>query len=117
MASRLGVVALLFLASCGTASKNVKIYFLEPSQGLVRKQQKEVLPFSRAKGYLCANRADLEAVVTCLEAETKIYYLEPSKGLIRKQSGEVRAFVLSRGFYCTSPADFKLLLEDCKAKE
>lgn len=109
--------ASLSLAACGSASKNVKIWYLEPAQGLVRKQENAVLPFPKARGYLCANPADFEAVATCIQAETKIYFLEPKHGLIRKQSGEVRPFELSRGFLCTSPGDFKLLLEDCAAKE
>jgi ABC-type uncharacterized transport system auxiliary subunit len=118
-ASRLiaGLLASLVMLGCGANSKNVKIYYLEPAQGLVRKQEQEVLPFPKARGYLCTNRADLEIVVTCVEGVAKVYYLDPSRGLVRKQSGEVRSFTSSRGFLCTSPDDFKLLLEDCQAQE
>jgi hypothetical protein len=111
-----GLLAALAVA-CGSASKNVKIYYLEPERGLVRKQEQEVLPFAKARGYLCANRADLEIVVTCVEGVAKVYYLDPSRGLVRKQSGEVRSFASSRGFLCTSPDDFKTLLEECAAHE
>lgn len=117
MKSIIASLSLLVIAACGSASKDVKVWYLEPAQGLVRKQENVVLPFSRARGYLCANPADFEAVATCVQASTRIYYLEPKQGLIRKQSGEVRSFEVSRGFLCTSPDDFKLLLEDCAAQE
>lgn len=115
---KLIISSLVVIASaCGPNSKNVKVYYLEPAQGLVRKQTQEVLPFEKARGYLCENPADFQETVSCLQAQVKVYYLDPPVGLVRKQSGEVRPFSMSRGFLCTSPDDFRLILEDCKSKE
>lgn len=117
MKSIIAVSLAILLGACGSASKNYKVWYLEPAQGLVRKQEAQVLPFPKAKGYLCANPGDFSAVTTCLQAETKIYYLEPSRGLVRKQAGEVRSFQSSRGFLCVSPDDYQGIREDCAQKE
>jgi hypothetical protein len=111
-------LALFALTACGTdLETRYKIYYLEPAQGLVRKQAKEVLPFSRAKGYRCATQQDFITVSSCIQAELKVYYLEPAKGLVRKQAGEVKPFSECRGYRCVSPADFEGILDDCAAAE
>lgn len=108
-------LAILLLPACGsTPPKDVEVYYLEPAQGLIRKQENEVLPFPKAKGYFCANPKDFQTVVSCLQAEAKVYYIDPPQGLVRKQSGEVRPFSASKGFLCVSPDDAETILQDCE---
>lgn len=63
----LGMVMGAALYSCAEGLK-VKVYELDPAQGLVRKQANEVMPFSQAKGYFCMSPSDTEAVIAELNA-------------------------------------------------
>lgn len=125
--------------SCSSGS--LKVYSVDPDQAaLVRKHKNEVLPFVKAKGYLCMSPPDYEQmlqachgghrvaaivepdpsrkrevilmVVTAADG-VKVYYLEPTQGLIRKQAGEVLTFLQARGYLCMSPSDFEEVLQSC----
>lgn len=108
------VLASLLLISCGIKGR-IKIYYLDPPVGLVRKQQQEILPFVKAKGYLCESQADFEKTVTCVGGGVKIYSLDPTRGLVRKQQNEVKPFPEAKGYLCTSPQDFQEILDHCAA--
>lgn len=107
------IASSFLIASCGTMGK-VKVYYLDPPVGLVRKQQNETIPFIRAKGYLCESQKDFEDTVSCVGGAVKVYYLEPALGLIRKQQNEVKPFPTVKGYLCVSPGDFKQILDKCK---
>ena len=52
----------LLLMSCKSIS--VKIYAVDADAGgLVRKQENELLPFDKAKGYLCTSPSDFETIM------------------------------------------------------
>lgn len=102
------------LISCGVKGR-VKIYYLDPPVGLIRKQQNEVLPFEKAKGYLCESQPDFEKTVSCAGGGVKIYSLDPLRGLVRKQQNEVKPFPTVKGYLCTSPADFQEIVDSCTA--
>lgn len=108
---RLIVLVSLLLAACGAIDK--KVYYVDPSVGLVRRQDGEVLEFAKARGYLCESPKDFEATATCSGASVKVYFLEPSQGLIRKQQNEVKPFPEAKGYLCLKPKDFQKLLEQC----
>lgn len=105
----------LLLLSCGTMG-TVKVYYLDPPVGLVRKQQNEVKPFSEAKGFICESPQDFEDTVACVGGAVKVYYLDPLRGLVREQQHEVKPFPTVKGYFCTSPTDFQKILERCPAK-
>lgn len=117
-ASRLWAFLLpLLLVACGTVPSNVKVYYLDPAQGLVRKQVNEVLPFAQAKGYFCQSPKDFEDTVGCVGGAVKVYSLQPQMGgIYRKQANELLTYVQARGYFCASPADFKLILDRCPPK-
>ncbi len=115
--SKILLISASLLVSCGTVPGNVKVYFLEPDKGLVRVQAKEVLPFEKARGFLCESKAHFQDIVSCTGGAVKIYFLEPTKGLVRKQANEVKPFSEARGYYCTSSADLKEILDKCKGKQ
>ena len=104
----------LALTGCGTAG-TVKVWYLEPAQGLIRKQAKppEVKTFPAAKGYFCESPSDFEETVGCVSGAAKVYYLDPARGLVRKQSNEVHPFTEVRGYFCVSPADLKVIIDKC----
>lgn len=56
------VAATALLGACG-AGLVIKIYYLDPAKGLVRKQEGEVIPFSDAKGYRCVSSQDFDALL------------------------------------------------------
>jgi hypothetical protein len=61
--------ASITIASCGHAGINAKIYYLDAAQGgLIRKQEKEVIPFDKATGYRCMNPEDFNATLTLLKS-------------------------------------------------
>ena len=108
------LISVSLLASCGTIPGNVKVYYLNPDQGLVRIQAKEVIPFSKARGYLCESKSDFQDIVACTGGAVKVYFLEPGIGLTRKQNNEVKPFAAARGYYCTTSADLKAIISKCK---
>jgi hypothetical protein len=63
----LGMVLGAALYSCAEGL-GVKVYKIDPAQGLVRKQAGEVIPFAKASGYFCMSPSDTEAVVAELNA-------------------------------------------------
>lgn len=114
MINKIIIIAISFLLiSCGVKGR-VKIYYLDPAQGLVRKQEKEVLTFPKARGYFCESPSDFEKTVSCVGGGVKIYYLDPVRGLVRKQNNEVKPFPTVRGYLCTSPGDFQEILDSCQ---
>lgn len=119
-ASKRAVYALLLffaLASCGTVPSNIRVYYLDPAQGLVRKQVNEVLPFAQAKGYFCQSPKDFEDTVGCVGGAVKVYSLQPAMGgIYRKQANELLTYLQARGYFCASPQDFKQILDRCPAR-
>lgn len=104
----------LFLAGCGTVPGTVKVYSVQQDKGgLVRAQDKEVKPFTQARGYLCESPEDFRDTVTCSGGGVKVWYLEPSKGLVRKQQNQVKSFSAAKGYLCVSNQDLKSILENC----
>jgi len=115
---RLLIVASLSLVSCGGVNGNVKVYSVDPPQGLVRKQANEVLPFDKAYGFLCENPEDFRDTITCTGGSVKVYKLKPLEGLVRRQANEVIPFVRAKGYFCVSPTSFQEILDNCaKAKD
>lgn len=112
MRAALFSVILLFLLGCNH-NQEIKVWYLEPAHGLVRKQAKEQISFTQAKGYLCEDPEDFEGTASCAHLDVRVYQIVPGKGLVREQSHEVRSFGSSRGFLCASPDDFELILEGC----
>jgi len=101
------------LASCGGVIGSVKVYSISPSEGLVRRQDKEILPFAKANGFFCESPDDFRDTITCTGGAVKVYVLKPDRGLVRKQANEVLTFLQAKGYLCTSQRDFKVILDEC----
>lgn len=101
------------LLSCGTTGA-VKVYAIKHREGLVRRQQKEVLPFEKGNGFFCESPEDFRDTVTCTGGAVKVYRLKASVGgIVRSQAGEVLTYAQAEGYLCTSPTDFKSILDNC----
>lgn len=57
------MLSALSLAAC-THAPSVKIYVSKPAQGLVRSQDKEVIPYDKSDGFLCISPEDYEVMAT-----------------------------------------------------
>lgn len=62
----IGMVFGAVLYACG-AGLNIKVYELDPAQGLVRKQANEVIPFAQATGFYCVSPSDFQALITAYQ--------------------------------------------------
>ncbi len=47
---------------------NIAVWYLDPSQGLVRKQSGQVLTWTQAKGYYCVSSTDMQTILAEYQA-------------------------------------------------
>lgn len=114
------LLPLIVLSCCGQQKLppipgSVKVYSVQEQKGgLVRVQVSEVLPFSKAKGFLCESPAHFENTVECVGGSVKVYSLQPSRGgLYRKQADELLTYAAAKGYFCVSPKDLEYIQEQC----
>lgn len=66
-------MSVLFMGASSCSGPGVKVWYLDPDQGLVRKQDNEILPFSQARGYYCMSKQDAEYVMNrCIGPKTEV---------------------------------------------
>lgn len=94
---------------------NAKVYSIQEKKGgLVRLQMNELLPFAKAKNYLCAHPNHMNDIVNCVGGGVKIYSLQPARGgIYRKQANELKTYAEATGYLCTSPKDFAEIQDQC----
>lgn len=106
-------LSLSFLVSCGGQKGNVKVYKLR-EHGLVRSQEKEVLPFEKADGFFCETPEDFRDTITCTGGAVKLYLLRPKRGgIVRSQANEFLTYKEANGYMCVNPTSFKEILDNC----